>query len=122
MPQATQVKFRRGTTAQSVAFTGALAEVTADTDLKTLRVHDNVQPGGYILVRLNADGSLTIGEFHISSDGTTMTSSNGQANVRWKHGQFQVFDETDYANTPSTPWRVLGSNGGQIVLAGPVAD
>lgn len=42
----TQVKWRRGTTAESDAFTGALAEITVDTDEKTLRVHDNVTPGG----------------------------------------------------------------------------
>lgn len=42
----TEVKWRRGTTAESNAFTGALAEITVDTDEKTLRVHDNITPGG----------------------------------------------------------------------------
>lgn len=41
-----QVQFRRGTTAQHSTFTGALAEVTVDTDKKTLVVHDGSTAGG----------------------------------------------------------------------------
>ena len=43
---ATQVQFRRGTTLQNNAFTGALGEITVDTDLKTLRIHDGTTAGG----------------------------------------------------------------------------
>lgn len=43
---ATQVQFRRGTTVQNNAFTGAQGEVTVDTDLKTLRIHDGTTAGG----------------------------------------------------------------------------
>jgi hypothetical protein len=42
----TQVQFRRGTTTQNNAFTGAVAELTYDTDAKTLRIHDGSTPGG----------------------------------------------------------------------------
>ena len=45
----TQVQFRRGNTSQTGAFTGALAEITVDTDKKTVVVHDGVTPGGYAL-------------------------------------------------------------------------
>jgi hypothetical protein len=121
MSTATQVKRRRGTTAQHSTFTGALGEITVDTDIKTIRVHDGIQAGGYVLLRLNADGSIPLGQFTVSADGTTITSSSGQSNVRWKNGQFQIFDEGDATATPSTPWRILGSNNGSIVLAGPVA-
>jgi hypothetical protein len=44
---ATEVRLRRGTTAQNNAFTGALGEVTFDSDLKELRAHDGVTPGGF---------------------------------------------------------------------------
>ena len=41
-----QVQFRRGNSAEHKNFTGANGEVTVDTDLKTLRVHDGVTAGG----------------------------------------------------------------------------
>lgn len=44
-----QVQFRRGTTAQHSTFTGALAEVTVDTDKKTLVVHDGTTAGGSVI-------------------------------------------------------------------------
>jgi len=40
------LQLRRGTTAQNDAFTGAIAEVTVDTDRDSLRVHDGVTVGG----------------------------------------------------------------------------
>jgi hypothetical protein len=43
---ATQVQFRRGTTTQNNAFTGAVGELTYDVDVKTLRIHDGVTAGG----------------------------------------------------------------------------
>jgi len=43
----TQLQFRRGTTAQTASFTGALAEVTVDTDKNIIVVHDGVTSGGH---------------------------------------------------------------------------
>lgn len=43
---ATQLKLRRGTTAQHSTFTGAEAEVTVDTSKKSIVVHDGTTPGG----------------------------------------------------------------------------
>jgi hypothetical protein len=43
---ATQVQFRRGTTTQNNAFTGANGELSVDTDVKTIRLHDGVTGGG----------------------------------------------------------------------------
>jgi len=48
---ATQVQIRRGTTAQHASFTGAVAELTFDTDLKTIRTHDNQTAGGIVLAK-----------------------------------------------------------------------
>ena len=42
----TQLKLRRGTTAQHSTFTGAEGEVTVDTDKDTLVVHDGTTAGG----------------------------------------------------------------------------
>lgn len=43
----TRVRLRRGTTAEHQAFTGAQAEITYDTQRKSLIVHDGVKAGGY---------------------------------------------------------------------------
>lgn len=51
-----QLQFRRGNTAQTAVFTGAFAEVSMDTDKKTLILHDGVTAGGYALAR---ESSLT---------------------------------------------------------------
>jgi hypothetical protein len=57
---ATQVQFRRGTTTQNNAFTGAQGEITVDTDLKTLRIHDgSTAGGGATVVTLAGTQSLT---------------------------------------------------------------
>ncbi len=44
---ATEVRWRRGTTAENDAFTGAEGEITVDMDKKGLRVHDNATQGGH---------------------------------------------------------------------------
>ena len=45
------LQLRRGTTADHTSFTGAEGEVTVDTTLKTLRVHDNTTAGGTVLAK-----------------------------------------------------------------------
>ena len=52
---ATQVQFRRGTTAEHSGFRGADGEVTVDTSLKTVVIHDGITNGGFPL--LKQDGS-----------------------------------------------------------------
>jgi len=44
---ATQVQFRRGSSAENDAFTGALGEVTVDTTNDSLRIHDGSTAGGF---------------------------------------------------------------------------
>ena len=56
---ATQVQFRRGSTAQNDVFTGAVGEITVDTTLYTLRTHDGVTPGGVATVGLSTTQTLT---------------------------------------------------------------
>ena len=52
---ATQVQFRRGTTAEHTGFKGADGEVTVDTSLRTVVIHDAITNGGFPLLR--SDGS-----------------------------------------------------------------
>lgn len=55
------IQFKRGTTAQVNAFTGALGEVVVDTDKDVLVVHDGATQGGFPnATRANADGTVTV--------------------------------------------------------------
>ena len=56
---ATQVQFRRGTTSQNNAFTGAQGELTIDTDVYALRIHDGTTAGGKIVPTLTATQTFT---------------------------------------------------------------
>ena len=53
----TQVQFRRGTTAEHSAFKGADGEVTVDTSLKTVVIHDAITNGGFPLLRNDGSNS-----------------------------------------------------------------
>jgi hypothetical protein len=53
----TQVQFRRGTSAETATFTGAIGEVTVDTTKHTCVVHDAAQIGGYPLLREDGTNS-----------------------------------------------------------------
>ena len=48
---ATAIQWRRGTTSQHSSFTGLVGEITVDTDLDTLRVHDGSTAGGHRLAK-----------------------------------------------------------------------
>ena len=75
----TVVQFRRGTTAQNNAFTGAAGELSVDTTLGTVRVHNGIA-GGNILASIDAVQTISnktltaIG--NISSTGIINTTGN----------------------------------------------
>ena len=53
------LQFRRGTTSQNNSFTGAVGEISVDTDINTLRVHDGSTAGGSVLVSVTGTQTLT---------------------------------------------------------------
>ncbi len=55
----TQLQFRRGTTAQNNAFTGGAGELSIDTTIDTIRVHDGSTAGGFELTQNTATQTLT---------------------------------------------------------------
>ena len=67
------VKKRRGTTVEHSTFTGAIGELTVNTDLDTVVVHDGVTVGGFSLAR--SDGSNLTG----SSAGSIELNISGAA-------------------------------------------
>ena len=54
---ATQVQFRRGTTAEHTGFKGADCEVTVDTSLNTVVIHDAITNGGFPVLRQDGSNS-----------------------------------------------------------------
>ena len=74
---ATQVQFRGGTTSQHGSFTGAVREVTVDTDKETLVVHDGSTAGGFEISRADAsnltfpNGTNSAPSITFSSDANT---------------------------------------------------
>ncbi len=55
----TVLQFRRGTTAQNNSFTGSDGELSLDTDLYTIRVHDGSTAGGFEITQNTATQTLT---------------------------------------------------------------
>lgn len=76
-----EVKLRRGTTSQHAGFTGAEGEVTVDTDLDTLRVHDGATAGGERLAKYSelsgagAGGTVTSVDSGTGLTGGPVTTS-----------------------------------------------
>jgi hypothetical protein len=75
---ATQVQLRRGNTSQTLAFTGAVAEITIDTDKETVVVHDGSTAGGFALAR---ESALTANASSISAAFNTANAAFIQANT-----------------------------------------
>jgi hypothetical protein len=74
---ADQLQLRGGTTNEHSTFTGALREVTVDTDKDTLIVHDAATAGGHPLLR--EDGSNSA--LSLGSAGTPSLKFTGDTNT-----------------------------------------
>ena len=85
---AKRVQRRRGTTSEHSAFTGAEGEITVDTTIDTLVVHDGSTPGGHPLGK--ADGS-----------NLDLTNQIGIIQLNVADGQAGWFLKTDGAGTLS---------------------
>lgn len=84
---ATQVQFRRGTSAETATFIGAIGEVTVDTVKQTCVVHNGSQAGGYPLLREDGTnsalslGSLSSCALKFASDPNTGIISPGSDQI-----------------------------------------
>ena len=73
----TQLQLRRGTTSQNNSFTGAAGELSIDTDLDQIRIHDGSAAGG---VKVPATG-LAFGAAGNTNPATNTVSVGTPANV-----------------------------------------
>jgi len=84
---ATQVQFRRGSTVETAAFTGAVGEVTVDTTKNTCIIHDATTAGGFPLLREDGSncalspGSLTSCAFKFANSSNTGIISQSVASL-----------------------------------------
>lgn len=86
------VSLLRGTTAQNLAFTGGVGQLTVDTTLNQLRLHDGVTPGGQLINTPSAlsssgyDNGFINGDFQFWQRGTSQTVAGYGSVDRWSVG------------------------------------
>jgi hypothetical protein len=107
----TAVQFRRGTTTQHSSFTGALGEVTVDTDKDVVVVHDGSLAGGYPMAGTAIAQTFTKaqrGAITALTDGATITPDFSAANN---------FSVTLAGNrTLANPTNITAGQSGAIVI------
>lgn len=80
---ATQIQFRRGTTANTSTFTGAAGEITVDTDKSVVVVHNGSTAGGFPMAGVaynNVFSKAQRGSITALTDGATITPDFSLAN------------------------------------------
>lgn len=101
---ATQVKRRRGTTAENDAFTGAEGEITVDIQKHELRVHDGQTQGGHGV--LSKEGGTTTGAII----GTSSAQETSEGAVSVQNLSFAL-DESIPVGKGAGSFRVYDKNG-----------
>ena len=118
---ATQVQFRRGTTGEHSGFTGAVGEVTVDTEKKVLCIHDATTAGGFPLLREDFSnsnlslGSLSSCALKFVNDPDTGIMRPGQDQIQLVTGGFARLT-IDSSGTISIPNNVIVS--GNLTVTG----
>ena len=114
---ATQVQFRRGTTGEHSGFTGAVGEVTVDTEKKILCVHDATKAGGFPLLKEDGSnssfsiGSLSSCALKFAGDPDTGLMSTGADQVQLVTGGFArlTIDSNGNVSIPSGNLTISGN-------------
>ena len=80
---ATAIQWRRGTTSQHSSFTGLVGEITIDTDLNTVIVHDGSTAGGHRLAKYSEVTSAAAGDISsvVAGNGLSGGATTGDATI-----------------------------------------
>lgn len=105
---ATQVQWRRGTTAQVNAFTGAVGEVVIDTTLHQMSVQDGITAGGF-RAALASGGTFNNAVFTGTFTYTPTVAISGTATSTATISG-GTYDSPTLIGTPVTPTPPLTSN------------
>ena len=110
----TVLQFRRGTTAQNNSFTGSAGELSIDTDLEVIRVHDGSHPGGYPLVGANSTQTLlnkTLSNVVISGTITANGGVGSSGQVLASTGSGVIWTTASSIADGTSNFAVISSNG-----------
>ena len=79
----TALQFRRGTTSQNNSFTGVVGELSIDTTLDTIRVHDGSTAGGFLVTSRSSQYADIAERYHADAayDTGTVLVFGGEAEV-----------------------------------------
>ena len=80
---ATAIQWRRGTTSQHSSFTGLAGEITVDTDLNTVIVHDGSTAGGHRIAKYSEVTSAAAGDISsiVAGNGLSGGATTGDATL-----------------------------------------
>jgi hypothetical protein len=115
----TVVQFRRGSTAQNNAFTGAAGELSVDTTLGTIRVHNGIA-GGNTLASIDAVQTLSNKTLSAPTITGTLSSTgfiNTSGNVSAAIGLFESLTSTGFINTSGNVSAAVHT-GGAVTVTG----
>ena len=104
---ARQVQLRRGTTAQTSSFTGAVGEVTVDTDKDVVVIHDGSTAGGFPSVKATSLATVATTGAYADVTGTptlaTVATTGAYADVTGTPTLATVATTGAYADVTGTP-------------------
>jgi RAB protein geranylgeranyltransferase component A len=117
---------RRGTTAQHASFTGLNAELTVDTDKKTVVVHDGSTAGGTPLAKernpLNAQSGTTYTLAATDKDAVVTASNASAITVTINNSVFAAGDRITVVQTGAGQVTFAQGTGVTIVSTGATAS
>lgn len=113
----TAVQLRRGTTAQHAGFTGAVGEVTVDTDKDTVVVHDGATAGGHPLAKDATIGARKASAVAGTVDAITATFSPAFASLAATAGYVLAIPLAG-ANTSTTPSLAVDGFAAKTIVKG----
>ena len=112
---ATAIQRRRGTTSQHSSFTGLAGEITIDTDLNTVIVHDGSTAGGFRLAKYTEVEAAAAGDITsvVAGSGLTGGTTSGDATIN-AVGGFGITVNADDIELSNADVRALFSASGDI--------
>jgi hypothetical protein len=104
------VTFKKGTTAQNNLYKGQNGELTIDTTLKTLRIHDGTTIGGFEVALANLSNTAPI--TNIDLNGNDITGVN---NISSNGGNLIMLSDTDFDQLATFLSGLVAQNNIQLV-------
>jgi hypothetical protein len=89
------ILLKRGNTIQSTAYTGPAGEVTYDTGLRTLRVHDGSTVGGNVILV----NQTTLTAYQTYANANAATQATGINTINANIGSFQTYANVHFTDS-----------------------